>query len=133
MNFPPPRHDARFRPYFGCNHEVIPAPDYYCGGGFRYKDHLGKPLTARLWEDLVHRACIRSLWVLPERGGEWCLGRGPGSATVYLDDEGNVADVYLVPHYECRQEHVPDNRPWTVEMKPGAAIGHTAGLLRAQL
>lgn len=133
MYFPPPRHDPRFTSYFGCNHKVIPRPATYCGGGFQYSDHLGKPLTGALWEDLVQRACVRSLWVLTKGSAEWCLGRGPGSATVYLDGEGNVVDIYLVPHFECWREHVSSDKPFVTVERLGACIGHTAGLLRGEL
>jgi hypothetical protein len=122
--------DARFANYLGCNHERIPEPETLRFGGFFYSNHLGKPLTARLWEDLVERACVSSLWVLPIDGWQWCLGRGPGAATVYFDEQGLVKDIFLVPHFACWREHVSSGKPFVCQEELGAVTGHAAGLAR---
>lgn len=87
-----------FLPYFGCNHKIIETK-FHLSGGFTFKKHLHKPLTYSLYEDLVERTGITNLWIIKYNESEWTLGRGPGSATIYLDKNDLVEDIYLVPHF----------------------------------
>jgi hypothetical protein len=92
---------ADWTPYFGNNHNKLPCPDVWAGGGVRLSRHIGRPLSQQLWEDLVHRMMISGLCIYRPDDGRWTLGWGGGHMIIDLDDEDNVADFYYFP----RQEH----------------------------
>lgn len=80
-----------------CNHESIDDNLPRRCGGFRFGRHVGKPLSQRLWEDLVHCFNARSLWIIAENEAVWTIARlGPG-ATIYIDAHGSdiVQDIDL--------------------------------------
>jgi len=96
-NFPP-EILPDWTPYYGSNHKRLPdIQGMKFGGGITYKSHLGKPLNDRLWQDILYRMNVTSLWIIKDGQSEWCLGRGPGSMTIYLDENDLVEDIYYVP------------------------------------
>jgi hypothetical protein len=89
---------ANWQPYFGCNRNRIENEySIQMGGGISYLSHLNKPLSQRLWEDIVYRMRVHNLWIIKDGDSEWCLGRGSGSMTIYLDKNNNVSNIYYVP------------------------------------
>jgi hypothetical protein len=84
--------------YFGNNHHRLPRVDVTCGGGVYFKNHLGKPLSHQLWQDLIHRFTITGLCIYKPNDLQWTLDWGDGHCLIYLDDKDNVRDIYIVPH-----------------------------------
>jgi hypothetical protein len=130
--FPAPvEHYHAFESYFGVNWNHIPQPSGYWGGGFRFKEHLGKPLTRGLWEDLVERAGIDRLWILRKgERSEPLLGRSAGASTIYLDEAENVEDILLIPYPPCQRRHEASDaeQPFRSFERMGGVVGHVAGL-----
>ena len=89
--------------YRGNNYKKIPPPDVIAGGGIRFKAHIGKPLSQRLWEDLIHRLRISGLCVYHHNDMQWTVGWPPGHCCIYLDEYEKVDDIYYSP---C---HHPEN------------------------
>ena len=54
---------ADWGPYFGNNDNKREVPNIIAGGPVCFKRHFGKPLSQALWEDLMHRFCIRGLCI----------------------------------------------------------------------
>jgi hypothetical protein len=67
------------------------------GGPVKFAEHLGKPLSDRLWDDLVHRLKVGHLAVFRPGEAEWTLGRLGNHAVVRLDENENVRDVAYWP------------------------------------
>lgn len=89
---------ANWDEYRGNNHKKIPHPNVYAGGGVDLGSHLGKPLSQRLWEDLVHRMVISGLGVYGYNDMQWCVGRPEGYCIINLDENNNVWKIYVVPY-----------------------------------
>lgn len=85
---------AEWDKYRGNNHQRITTTVRY-GGGLRYSDHIGYPLTQALWEDLVHRMCIKDLRIYGPNSEQWTDGRGPGACDIHLDEKGIVVDIWI--------------------------------------
>lgn len=85
--------------YRGNNHHRFPTPDVICGGAVSFAAHIGKPLSARLWEDLVHRLQVTGMCVYRSNDEAWTVGWGPGHVCIYLDGDENVADIHFSPFF----------------------------------
>jgi hypothetical protein len=89
-------HDPRFFPYLGNHHEYLPRPGCTRGGGVSLASHMGKPLTARLWEDVTERLQAAKLLVYgPGFNEEWTIGHLCVTVIVRLDDNEMVDDIVL--------------------------------------
>lgn len=75
----------------------VPPGGQLKGGGVSFAAHLGKPLGAALWDDLVGRCRVEWLNVIGPSDEEKSIGTFPGTATVYVDAAGVVGDVHLHP------------------------------------
>ena len=49
--------------FYGNNHEHIDTGGISYGGCVSFSDHIGKPLTQRLWQDLLFRLKITGLCI----------------------------------------------------------------------
>ncbi|TMJ00859.1 MAG: hypothetical protein E6G97_18160 [Alphaproteobacteria bacterium] len=79
------------------NHEGI-AVYTKRGGAVSFTRHLGTPMNAKLWEDLVERlGCLGLRIYGPGFDGAWTMGFfGPG-AFIYLDENFLVRDIEFQP------------------------------------
>jgi hypothetical protein len=84
MEYPQPDWDK----YRGCNSIPINTPNRMFGM-VSFTEHIGKPLSKSLWEDLVFRLGISGLWILQNQE-EWCISC---PCKIYLDEDGNVKDI----------------------------------------
>jgi hypothetical protein len=92
-------HDERFFEYLGNHHKPLPEPTGAWGGGVGFTDHIGKPLTAGLWQDITGRLLAHRLLVYgPGFNTMWCVGWGGGTAIVMLDKDELVENVLWFPH-----------------------------------
>jgi hypothetical protein len=86
----------------GNNHHRFGAPEYRRGGGLSFKQHLNKPLSESLWQDLRHCLDVDHICVYGPNDPQWTMGWGAGHATITLNEDGTVDDIYLVPHQQRR-------------------------------
>ncbi len=86
---------AQWERFCGCNFEKIDTKGKSIRGHFSCATHLGEPLTQELWEDLVYRVRIQSLWVIGHNQEEWTMAQFPPAALVRLDENELVRDVEL--------------------------------------
>lgn len=63
------------------------------GGGIRFREHLDKPLTQRLWQDLHHRLGICVFKFFHFKGEETTEGDLSRTARLYVDDNGYLQDI----------------------------------------
>ncbi len=82
--------------FLGCQHERFERCPMKKGGGIQFGRHFGKPLSDRLWEDIVFRLQPHSMWIIRNNEAEWCLGVS-NHVTIYLDENDNVRDIYYAP------------------------------------
>lgn len=89
----------RWQHFYGFNSIRIPNFGMKWGGGVSFKEHLGKPLSPRLWKDLTMR--IQAEWIQIYRPNDTipCVATSYGQVNIHLDDEGNVKDIYYTPHW----------------------------------
>jgi hypothetical protein len=93
-NYPPMDWDK----YMGNNHEKIPRSHCFKFGGVSFKEHLGKPLSEKLWEDLTGRLQINSLCIYKPGDGVWYIDWGSGHASIDIDENGLVKDIDYSPY-----------------------------------
>ncbi len=125
--------DPKWHPYWDNNHVRIAMPQHGCGGHVSFKDHLGKPLSNHLWEDLMHRLQIRGLCIYTENMAQWCLGWGEGHAIIHLDMTGNVTDINFSPYWRPDfRDAMWKNGPPMYYEELGAAIGNMAALAKVK-
>ena len=89
---------ANWTPFFGNNHVKIQRPDVTAGGCVTLNNHLGKPLSQYLWEDLIHRLIISGLCVYRYHDAQWCVGWGEGKCIVNLDEKENISSISFWPY-----------------------------------
>ncbi len=99
-----PLSEANWKPYFGNNNLVIELPDWRGGGSVRFSEHLGKPLTQGLWEDLIHRICINGMCIYKYDDFQWTVGWGPGHVNINLDEKDNVKEISYTPHFQRNRD-----------------------------
>lgn len=87
---------AEWERFYGNNHERIENYGIKCGGGVNLFRYHGKPLSQRLWQDLVYRFQVRSLRIYKHGEDMWTDGRHE-SATIILDDNSNVLYITIYP------------------------------------
>ncbi len=107
-------HDPRFLPYLGNHHDFLPEATEMWGGGVRIAQHLGKPLTPALWQDIVGRFCAHHLLVYPKGWTMWCMGWGAGTVIVFLDENELVKDLEVYPEHR-----------WPPNPNAGPLVGHS--------
>lgn len=81
--------------FMGNNHNCITNIDARWGGGLHVKEHLGKPLSNKLWMDLVGRLGVKWMRIYNIHDWQWADGPCRGSVHIYLDDDKNVVDFHL--------------------------------------
>lgn len=79
--------------FMGCNH-IYPKVHVRWGGGISFAEHLGKPLSQKLWMDLWFRLGITGLWVVKWDEAVWCISH---SCIVRLDKNELVEDIRYCP------------------------------------
>lgn len=79
------------------NHHEMPLVRMRFGGGVCFRRHLNKPLSQRLWEDLLYRFGITGLCVYGPNDAEWTIGWRAGHCNIRLDEAGNVRDIEYYP------------------------------------
>ena len=79
-------------PYLGNNHERIVCHSQW-GGGVSMRECLNKPLSDRLWKDLIGRLGVSGLRVYGPNDAQWT--DSPRGACVYVDKDGKVSDIRL--------------------------------------
>jgi hypothetical protein len=79
----------------GNNHHNLSNHGHHWGGGFRYSVHIGKPLSDKLWFDLIYRMNVDSMCVYKPDDGQWCMGWGKGHCTIHIDENDVVRDIHL--------------------------------------
>lgn len=90
---------ADWQPYFGNGARQMPRPDVKRYGMVSFAQHLGKPLSQSLWEDLIHRFCISGLCIFRPGDMQQTIGHGPGHCDIWLDEKDCVKDVLVSPHF----------------------------------
>lgn len=93
-----------WEPYRGNNFVEIPRPSTMAMGSVSFSFHLGKPLSQRLWTDLMHRMCVTGLCIYGPNDGQWTIGWGPGHCTIDVTDMGIVEDISYCPHVRPKDE-----------------------------
>ena len=88
----PPEDWERF---MGNNKRTLPSLSFRMGGGVSFAGHIGKPLSARLWEDLLCRIGATSLCVYRHNDLQWTLGWGGRHVNINLDESDNVSNITL--------------------------------------
>lgn len=88
----------RWELFYGNNHNFIANQYGSNGGGVSFIEHIGKPLTDRLWVDLVYRMHVERLRIYRPHEGRWMDGQGDGACVISLDEDDLVRDIYFVPH-----------------------------------
>lgn len=81
----------------GNNHKTIRNHYWIKGGSVSFTDHIGKPLSDRLWKDLFCRLCITGLRIYKNDEEQWCDGHFNGYCIVDLNEDETVADIHLYP------------------------------------
>jgi hypothetical protein len=89
----------RWEHFYGYNDFKIPNFEIKWGGGVSFKGHLGKPLSERLWKDLMMRLQIETLHIYRHNDAVPCVATAYGNCQIYLDEDGNVSDIYYTPHW----------------------------------
>lgn len=77
--------------FYGNNHECLEDHGISAGGGVSFSEHLGKPLSDKLWIDLTMRLRLRFLRIYRYGDAQW-LDAIHG-AIIYLDKEGFIDDI----------------------------------------
>lgn len=89
---------ANWELYFGNNHIEIYPPNIYIGGSVSFKNHLGKPLTQSLWEDLIHKFTINGLCIYRPFDEVWKFEWMNGHCRIYLSANDVVEDIEITPY-----------------------------------
>lgn len=82
--------------FLGNNHERIETNGSMCGS-LSFREHLGQPLTKRLWEDLMFRLRITGLCIYGRDSEQWTIGWGAGHCSITFAADGFVRDIEIVP------------------------------------
>lgn len=97
--------EQNWKPYFGNNNVSIQKPDVFAFGSVSFAKHIGRELSQELWEDLIHRMCIKGLCIYKPNDTRWCIGWGGGHCIICLDNEDKVKDVEYQPKFHsCKKE-----------------------------
>lgn len=115
---------GKFVPYFGNHHRSLPPPESRWGGSVYFRDHLDRPLSDRLWEDITTRLGAKKLLVYQHGDEMWLMGWGAYTCVVHLGEDGTVRDIEWYP------DVVFDISKGTYQTV-GAAIGNMRALARA--
>ena len=88
---------ANWMSYYGNNCIQIEKPKVWAGGGVSFTEHIGKPLSQRLWEDLMHRLLITGLCIYKPDSVIWTTDWMGGHCCLFLDANENVKHIYYIP------------------------------------
>lgn len=90
--------NPRWEPFYGYNRFEIPNFEIKWGGGVSFKDHIGKPLSDRLWKDVTMRLQAKYIQIYQPNDGIPCVATSEGQCDIYLDEDGLVSDIYFTPY-----------------------------------
>jgi hypothetical protein len=93
VNYQPPD----WHKYRGNNYIPVVDDGLQYGGSVSFKQHLNKPLSNALWEDLLYRLKIRGLCIYGYNMSQWCVGWGSKHCIIILDEYENVNDIRFTP------------------------------------
>lgn len=90
--------------YRGNHHNTVPDPGIIRGGMVSFAAHVGKPLSPRLWEDLIFRLRGFRLRVYRDTDERWTDAWTNCDVTV--DENDVVLDIRYAPPFPWRPDTV---------------------------
>lgn len=111
----------KFRPYVGDHHKCLSENYVMKGGMVRFSEHIGKPLSDKLWDDLEFRLHASNLRVYSVHDSRWLDGPIPGAVRIFLDDSYLVKEIDFAPFITPAMVKLCEKnrgKPWTIESLP---------------